>query len=269
MDRAHTPAPAAYRNVFETVRCVSRASTFDSSAPHLGAMSLSTASQPMMSAYANNYNGQAQGVGGGGSVTSYSYRGGGTSIFSASNYPESSGFMRNRTLSRESITSVGEEGYPPDAPSGTPGVPGAKDLEAALKRLTPAEVLSRRAMLQHAPAGTYSYDECGTGGGGGPLGCRTPDSIMSTGLSSCMSGLSSQQWRLPEKLQIIKPMEGSLTLGHWNKLATPTLGGLLDERPGVTIRGGRGLDDLSLQVSDIKLNFKKNLKHFRTILLNM
>lgn len=34
---------------------------------------------------------------------------------------------------------------------GIPGVPGAADLEAALKRLTPAEVLARRANLQHGP----------------------------------------------------------------------------------------------------------------------
>lgn len=44
------------------------------------------------------------------------------------------------------------------------------------------------------------------------------------------------------------PMEGSQTLHHWNRLATPTLGGLLDERPGVTIRGGRGLDELGLHL---------------------
>lgn len=34
---------------------------------------------------------------------------------------------------------------------GIPGVPGAADLEAAIKRLTPAEVLARRANLQHGP----------------------------------------------------------------------------------------------------------------------
>lgn len=35
---------------------------------------------------------------------------------------------------------------------GIPGVPGATELEAALKRLTPAEVLARRTNLQHGPA---------------------------------------------------------------------------------------------------------------------
>lgn len=53
---------------------------------------------------------------------------------------------------------------------------------------------------------------------------------MSTG--SC----PYQPWKLPEKLQIVKPMEGSQTLHHWSQLATPNLGGLLEERPGVKIR---------------------------------
>lgn len=35
---------------------------------------------------------------------------------------------------------------------GIPGVPGATELEAALRRLTPAEVLARRTNLQHGPA---------------------------------------------------------------------------------------------------------------------
>jgi len=63
------------------------------------------------------------------------------------------------------------------------------------------------------------------------LTCRTPDSIMSTG----SSGVSS--WKLPEKLQIVKPLEGSLTLHQWSQLARPTLGTALDERPCVIARG--------------------------------
>uniref|UniRef100_A0A1A9VR71 Uncharacterized protein n=1 Tax=Glossina austeni TaxID=7395 RepID=A0A1A9VR71_GLOAU len=43
-------------------------------------------------------------------------------------------------------------------------------------------------------------------------------------------------------------MEGSQTLHYWSRLATPTLSALLEERPGVTIRGGRGLDELGLQL---------------------
>ena len=40
-------------------------------------------------------------------------------------------------------------------------------------------------------------------------------------------------------------MEGSLTLHHWSRLATPHLGGLLDARPGVSSRGERSLAELS------------------------
>lgn len=74
-----------------------------------------------------------------------------------------------------------------------------------------------------------------------PYGCRTPDSLMSTGSSSY------PQWKLPEKLQIVKPMEGSQTLHHWSQLAQPTFGGLLEERPGVKIRGGKELEDIGLE----------------------
>lgn len=51
-----------------------------------------------------------------------------------------------------------------------------------------------------------------------------------------MSTGSYQTWKLPEKLQIVKPIEGSQTLYHWSQLATPNFGGLLEERPGVKIR---------------------------------
>lgn len=129
---------------------------------------------------------------------------------------------------------------------GIPGVPGATELEAALRRLTPAEVSARRATLQHSSG--YGYDSDGISYL--PFGCRTPDSIMSTG-SSGLSAFSSHStgnaWKLPEKLQIVKPLEGSQTLHHWAQLATPTLSGLLDERPGVKIRGGRELEDIGLE----------------------
>ncbi|GBP16762.1 Trafficking kinesin-binding protein milt [Eumeta japonica] len=100
---------------------------------------------------------------------------------------------------------------------------GAKELEAALKRLTPAEVLARRAMLSYAPAGTYSMTT------NNPLQhfrVRTPDSIMSTGSSG------------------IRFSDLALLDASGNTY----LSGLLEERPGVTIRGGRGLDDLGMQV---------------------
>lgn len=135
--------------------------------------------------------------------------------------------------------------------TGVPGAPGAADLEAALRRLTPAEVIARRACLSTGAGYNYDYD-AGIQSPPSflPFGCRTPDSIMSTGSSGNLSGFSGNSvngWRLPEKLQIVKPIEGSQTLHHWSQLATPTLGGLLDERPGVKTRGGRALEDLGLE----------------------
>lgn len=66
---------------------------------------------------------------------------------------------------------------------------------------------------------------------------------MSTGSGNYYGG----GWKLPEKLQIVKPMEGSQTLHHWSQLAQPTFGGLLEERPGVKIRGGKELEEMGLE----------------------
>lgn len=226
-----------YKKVFETVRCAAKNGHYSDGMSHLGAMALSSTSQPRMSAIPFLSS----------SISAPGPHHRPSSVYSGSSYPSyDSSSMGAKTMSCESLASQSEDGYP-SQPAGVPGAPGAKDLEAALKRLTPAEVLARRAMLSHAPAGTYTYDDAHPTL---PLGIRTPDSIMSTGSGSSgvLSNLSTNQWRLPEKLQIVKPMEGSQTLHHWSRLATPTLGGLLEDRPGVKIRGGRGLEDLGLQV---------------------
>jgi hypothetical protein len=69
--------------------------------------------------------------------------------------------------------------------------------------------------------------------------CPTPDSIFSTGSGSVYSNLlgRSSSFLLPEKLQIVKPLEGSQTLQHWQQLATPNLGCLFETRPGISIKG--------------------------------
>lgn len=130
-----------------------------------------------------------------------------------------------------------EDIYPSKSQIGVPGCPGAKDLEEALKRLTPSEILSRRAMLSYGP-GTYSYDDQPT--------CRTPESIFST-LSAGTSSTTTQ-WKMPKKLEIVKPIEGSQTLNIWSKLATPTMGGLLHDNERIKVRGERKLEDLGLQM---------------------
>ncbi|XP_012057578.1 PREDICTED: trafficking kinesin-binding protein milt [Atta cephalotes] len=215
-----------YKKVFETVRTASRAHAGmdPNQFPRLNSMTTSTLSSssvgPRMSC------GQVR--------------------------PQASTFPSlDSTGESEGSLLIESEDYPGPQRTGVPGAPGAADLEAAIRRLTPAEVLARRACLSTGAGYSYDYD-------GGilhsppiflPFDCRTPDSIMSTGSSGNLSGYSGNSgnaWRIPQKLQIVKPMEGSQTLHHWSRLATPTLGGLLEDRPGVKTRGGRALEDLGL-----------------------
>ncbi|CAH1188241.1 unnamed protein product [Phyllotreta striolata] len=223
------PDVPQYKKVFETVRCASRNSLSGSDSAgslHSGVggyvSSLGAAGGgPRMSARAQH---------------AADYRRSSASLYSNSSlgYPsiDSTGYTDSDSSQTDS-----EEPYPSGPQKGIPGVPGATELEAALKRLTPAEVLARRANLQHGPTfGGYESD------GFLPFGCRTPDSLMSTG-----SGLYHYGWKLPEKLQIVKPMEGSQTLHQWSQLAQPTFGGILEERPGVKIRVGKELEELGLE----------------------
>ncbi|XP_067013069.1 trafficking kinesin-binding protein milt isoform X3 [Anabrus simplex] len=241
----------AYKKVFETVRCASRnsaSSTTSNSPVHQlypprggsgivpptgppAMLTCSSSSGPRMSSFVSPHMGAPSRVG------------------PALSFPSLDSVGQSESDS--SMITDSEDNYPGGQRPGVPGVPGAADLEAALRRLTPAEVIARRAMLSSGSFMGYDYTD-----GGGltppsflPYGCRTPDSIMSTG-SSGLSGYSgnSGSWKLPEKLQIVKPLEGSLTLAAWSQLATPTLGGLLEERPGVKIRGGRPLEDLGLEM---------------------
>ncbi|KAL5280969.1 TRAK2 family protein [Megaselia abdita] len=241
----------AYKKVFETVKCAAKNGNYcDTGASLNSSMAMSSSSGPRMSTmpYCNPPAG------------SY-HRPSSIGSFDSSS-------LGHKTMSCDSLASQSDDGYPSGAPSGVPGAPGAKDLEAALKRLTPAEVLARRAMLSYAPAGTYNYDDSSNKDSTALqlAGIRTPESIMSTGSGSNLhrhsSTSSSNHWRLPEKLQIVKPMEGSQTLHHWSRLATPTLSGLLEDRPGVKIRGGRDLGDLGMEIyslSDVEEDFNDDI----------
>uniref|UniRef100_A0A8C1T5A3 Trafficking protein, kinesin binding 1a n=1 Tax=Cyprinus carpio TaxID=7962 RepID=A0A8C1T5A3_CYPCA len=121
---------------------------------------------------------------------------------------------------------------------GTPGTPGSRDLEAALRRLSLRRdnYLSERRFFEEErerKLNAGSED-------GGPL---TPaDSIMSLGTLHSVYSIYSTRSYLPEKLQIVKPLEGSATLHAWQLLAQPHLGGLLDTRPGVVTKGFRPLE---------------------------
>uniref|UniRef100_A0A8B9NU30 Trafficking kinesin protein 2 n=1 Tax=Apteryx owenii TaxID=8824 RepID=A0A8B9NU30_APTOW len=89
-------------------------------------------------------------------------------------------------------------------------------------------------------------------------GCSTPtESCFSLGANSEFTDLSasSSNFRvlLPEKLQIVKPIEGSQTLFHWQQLARPNLGTILDPRPGVVTKGFTPLsDDTVYHISDLE-----------------
>ncbi|KAJ8937126.1 hypothetical protein NQ318_000621 [Aromia moschata] len=217
-----------YKKVFNTVRCASQSSL--SSGDSLGSL------HSAMGGYVSSMS-----VAGGGPRMSVKMQSGldlrrsSGSIYSSSSlgYPslDSTGHSDNESSQTDS-----DDGYPGAPQKGIPGVPGSTELEAAVRRLTPAEVLARRANLQHGPTyGGYEGDTYL------PYGCRTPDSLMSTGSSNYHG------WKLPEKLQIVKPLEGSQTLHQWSQLAQPTFGGILEERPGVKIRVGKELEELGLE----------------------
>uniref|UniRef100_A0A8C2CLK0 Trafficking kinesin protein 1 n=1 Tax=Cyprinus carpio TaxID=7962 RepID=A0A8C2CLK0_CYPCA len=123
---------------------------------------------------------------------------------------------------------------------GTPGTPGSRDLEAALRRLSLRRdnYLSERRFFEEERE--RKLNALAEEKNGGPL---TPaDSIMSLGTLHSVYSIYSTRSYLPEKLQIVKPLEGSATLHAWQLLAQPHLGGLLDTRPGVVTKGFRPLE---------------------------
>ncbi|XP_061886196.1 trafficking kinesin-binding protein 1-like isoform X1 [Entelurus aequoreus] len=116
------------------------------------------------------------------------------------------------------------------------GKSGAQDLRVALRRLS----LRRQNNLSER---RYFDEERERKRGGHPDtlgGVVTPsESIMSLGNLHLWA---SRGPYLPDKLQIVKPLEGSATLHHWQQLAQPHLGVILDARPGVVSKGYRPLE---------------------------
>ncbi|CAG0890402.1 unnamed protein product [Darwinula stevensoni] len=139
--------------------------------------------------------------------------------------------------------------YPSTSKAGVPGYPGSKDLQTALQKLDPLDVYKRRDQLgsisasdwETSPSDDLSRSPRPTSWVPPPPGCRTPDSIMSLGslqsqFSSKASANPLNQWKASEKLQLVKPFEGSMTLHQWSRLATPHMATVLDERPGIQHR---------------------------------
>ncbi|KAM4580751.1 trafficking kinesin-binding protein 1 isoform 2-T2 [Odontesthes bonariensis] len=138
-------------------------------------------------------------------------------------------------------------------PPGTPGTPGGRDLEAALRRLSLRRdnYLSEKRFFEEERERKLAYlaKEEEKGGGEGSEGPGTPtESLFSLcshpSIGSVWSGYSfTARSYLPEKLQIVKPLEGSATLHAWQQLAQPHMGALLDHRPGVVTKGFRTLEN--------------------------
>ncbi|KAM4735179.1 trafficking kinesin-binding protein 1 isoform 3-T3 [Anableps anableps] len=137
-------------------------------------------------------------------------------------------------------------------PPGTPGTPGSRDLEAALRRLSLRRdnYLSEKRFFEEERERKLAYlgkrEEKGEGEGSGDPGTPT-ESLLSfcshPSFGSIWSGYSiTARSYLPEKLQIVKPLEGSATLHAWQQLAQPHMGALLDHRPGVVTKGFRTLE---------------------------
>lgn len=60
--------------------------------------------------------------------------------------------------------------------------------------------------------------------------------------NSSASTATIRSFSMPNKLKMVKPLEGSETLGKWKKLATPHLGVILESQTGVQNRVLKGVD---------------------------
>lgn len=114
-------------------------------------------------------------------------------------------------------------------PPGTPGTPGSRDLEAALRRLSLRRdnYLSEKRFFEEERERKLAYlaKEEEKGGGGSSGGPGTPaESLFSLcshpSLGSIWSGYAfTTRSYLPEKLQIVKPLEGDASSQrHMNTL---------------------------------------------------
>ncbi|XP_041056867.1 trafficking kinesin-binding protein 2 isoform X1 [Carcharodon carcharias] len=149
---------------------------------------------------------------------------------------------------------------------GKPGTPGGKDLATALRRLSLRQenYLSEKMFFEDERdrklLALATEEESS---------CNTPtESVLSTGTNltdltemSCLSGASSYfRTFLPEKLQIVKPLEGSMTLHQWQQLAQPNLGTILDPRPGVLTKGFELLpEDGTYHLSDLEEDIEEGI----------
>ncbi|XP_047576705.1 trafficking kinesin-binding protein 2 isoform X1 [Lutra lutra] len=140
---------------------------------------------------------------------------------------------------------------------GQPGPSGDSDLATALHRLS----LRRQNYLSEKQFFAEEWERkiqvltdqkeaasgCGTPTESLASLCTDQSEITDLSSASCLRGF------MPEKLQIVKPLEGSQTLHHWQQLAQPNLGTILDPRPGVITKGFTQLPkDAVYHLSDLE-----------------
>ncbi|NWR72383.1 TRAK2 protein, partial [Centropus unirufus] len=171
--------------------------------------------------------------------------------------PFQSGVCQLESHTQMSQRSSSEKNLKDTHNPGQPGTPGDNDLVRALHRLSlrRQNYLSEKQFFEEEwERKMHMLAEQKEGAGG----CSTPtDSCFSLGTNSEFTDLSASSSNLrvllPEKLQIVKPIEGSQTLFHWQQLARPNLGTILDPRPGVVTKGFTPLpDDSVYRISDLE-----------------
>ncbi|XP_076329079.1 uncharacterized protein LOC143235125 isoform X4 [Tachypleus tridentatus] len=145
----------------------------------------------------------------------------------------------SESLYAESCHTDDESHYSSFSSLGRPGAPGSTDFEVALSRLGDQD--DSAAVLQSGDPlsqPSTTEDEIST------LNCSFPGNSELSHRLSIVSESTNRTYHMPEKLQIIKPLEGSQTLHHWQRLATPHLGGIFESRPGIQIKGEVHLPEL-------------------------
>ncbi|NWJ01907.1 TRAK2 protein, partial [Crypturellus undulatus] len=171
--------------------------------------------------------------------------------------PFQSGLQQPERRGQATQSSSSEQDLRDTEKPGQPEDPGDSDLATALHRLSlrRQNYLSEKQFFEEewerrVRSLAEQKEEAS--------GCSTPsESSFSLETSSEITDLSASSGNfrvlLPEKLQIVKPIEGSQTLFHWQQLARPNLGTILDPRPGVVTKGFTLLpDDTVYHISDLE-----------------
>ncbi|RUS69674.1 hypothetical protein EGW08_022563 [Elysia chlorotica] len=154
------------------------------------------------------------------------------------------------TSDLDSHTSEGYGGdldslYESNSELGRPGIPGSNDLDNALRRLATrrANEMNEREFLAREREAQKARKISGSPGDASSLGPHSPNSSFSSGWTSGPgSAQASGGYKISDRLQIVKPMEGSMTLRHWKNLANPHLGGIFAQREGIQMKGERTQD---------------------------